>query len=389
MKRVLYVYYGTLGLAGAYIHAIAEAVEHIKEIECYFAVSRYYRFTEKRGKLIRIFFPFTDLSRENPFLRTPIIQHLRLPIRYIELVLAYLFILIFSIVRHIDIVNLSLIDDEIPTLLFAFSIKLLRKRLFITAHDSIPYGSRVSMGRRRYIFELADKIIVHHDHVAHDLINHFGLSTSKVLIHPYPWSDVTSIIEGEVYYNEALQKVKDMAKRFHRVFLFIGVLRPEKGLLDLIDAWRVASINGQLLIIAGKPVAGFKIDRMIGNLSNIKIIARYLYDEEFWAFMKMADVVVLPYSVEYYAHSSVILMAFLASKCVVVSDIPLFNEWVAEDNGYKFKRADINDLARVLLHVANESSEIIRLKGECGRRKFATMQAKLPSALVNLYNSYA
>jgi glycosyltransferase involved in cell wall biosynthesis len=388
MKKVLYVYYGTLGLAGAYIHAIAEAVEHIKEIECYFAVSRYYRFTEKRGKLIRVFFPFTDLSRENPFLRIPIIQRLRLPIRGIELVLAYLFILIFAIVRRIDIVNLSLIDDEIPTLLFAFSIKLLRKKLFITAHDSIPYSYRGSIGRRHFIFKLADKIIVHHGHVARDIINYFGLSTSKVLIHPYPWSDVTSVIDKCIY-DEVLQKAKDMAKGFHRIFLFIGVLRPEKGLLDLINAWRVASIDGQLLIIAGKPVAGFKIERMIGNLSNIKIIARYLYDEEFWAFMKMADVVVLPYSVDYYAHSSVILMAFLASKCVVVSDIPLFNEWVAEDNGYTFKRADINDLARVLLHVANESSEIIRLKGECGRRKFATMQAKLPSALVNLYNSYA
>lgn len=390
--EVLYVYYGTAGLTGAYVHGIAQSVQKLQQvtdIECHWAVNWYYRFTESQSKVVRLFFPLTEMDGENRFLRFPMVRWLRLPIRYIELVMAYLYLLFYVAVRHIDVVNVSLIADRIPTVLFALGVKALGRELFITAHDSVPLDTRMSMRRRGYVFHLANRVIAHYEHVRQDLMEHFGLPSSKIFLHPYPWSEITSILD-ETQYLKYYQAAREIVRGFDRVFLFIGVLRPEKGLASLASAWGRARLGlGErcLLLVAGRPVPGpLDARETFRGLSNVKLIDRYLDVEEFWAILNVADVVVFPYAARYYAHSAVVLLAFLASKCVVASDIPLFEHLVDSDNGFRFKADDVDDLARVLVQVEEEDAETLQRKGEIGKRRVIAGWAGLESALAELYS---
>jgi glycosyltransferase involved in cell wall biosynthesis len=387
--KVLYVYYGTPGLAGAYIHGIAQSMQAVHGIECHLAVNWYYRFPGLGSKVTCPFFPLTELDGENRFLHFPGMRYLRLPIRYIELVAAYLYLMFYVVMQRIDVVNLSLIDDEIPTALFAIGVKVLGKQLFVTAHDSIPYGTRSSIGRRRYVFNLADKVIVHYEHVKQSLAEHFGVPPSKVFLHSYPLSDVDVAID-QTEHLKHLQNARQIVAGFRRTFLFIGVLRPQKGLSDLADAWRRARSEllkeGCLLLVAGRPVPGLDVGEVFDGLPNVRLIDRYLEAEEFWAFLTVANVVVLPYAVSYYAHSAVVLMSFLASKCVVASDIPLFEWLVDNDVGYRFTATDVDDLARVLVQVSEETDEEIRHKGEMAKQHLEAERARLPGGLAELYS---
>jgi glycosyltransferase involved in cell wall biosynthesis len=385
MDKILYVYYGTAGLAGAYIHGIAQSMGKVEWAGCHLAVNYYYRFVETSCEVLRLFFPLSESTSENHYVDNPLLKRLRLPIRYIELVLAYSYLLFYILVNRIDVVNLSLVDNRFATVLFAVGVKVLGKKLFVTAHDSIPYGDYGSLARRSRVYDLADRVVVHYEHVKEHLLERFDVPPSKVFLHPYPWSDVEPIIKEDEY-ERFTQYVEGLTEGFDRVFLFIGVLRPQKGLDTLIKVWRKAGFrvdDGHLLLVAGKPSSGMTIDNL-ECAPTVKLIKRYLESEEFWALLKVADVVVLPYSFKYYAHSSVALMSYLASRCLIASDIPLFEQLIDEDSGYKF--TDEDDLVQILLEVAEENPEHLRKMGENGRQRFMTEQDELPSALARLYS---
>src|SRR4029453_10175234 len=96
---------------------------------------------------------------------------------------------------------------------------------------------------------------------------------------------------------------------------------------------------GGLLVIAGKPASG---DPLPGaDRPDVRYVPRYLSSEEFQAWLEIADVVALPYSIRNYSHSAVLLMAWLARKPVIASDIPLFAPLVDARTGYVFRAGDV------------------------------------------------
>jgi glycosyltransferase involved in cell wall biosynthesis len=387
MTRVLYVYYGTAGIAGNYIHGIGQNMENVADAECHMAVNYYYRYRDPNCKVVRVFFPFTEMTDQNRYLRSRVVRTFRLPLRYAELGLAYLYLLWYIMLRRIEIVNLSLIDDWLATYLFSQAVRMLGKRLYITAHDSVPYTiSTPPLARRRKILHSAHKVIVHYQHVREHVVEYFGLPYSKIYVHPFPWSEVTPILDHEKL-EGSLASMSELVARHRRVFLFIGVLRPQKGLATLLDAWVKAGFepeDGCVLLVAGRPVRGQ--EQVIPPAPTVRLISRYLSDEEFCALLMLADAVVVPYAVRYYAHSAVALMSYLASTCLIASDIPLFEQMVDDEDGYKFKVGDVEELARILAYVAQEDTECLRRKGMIGRERVLAELAGLASSLSELYS---
>jgi glycosyltransferase involved in cell wall biosynthesis len=394
MLKVLYVYHGTGGLSGAYIHGITQAIQKAQgNIECYIAVNFYYKFIESHAELICPFFPLTEMDEDNRFFsfwRIPMSRFLRLPLRYFELICGYIFVLFYIFYRHIDVVNLSVIDDEIPTWLFVKSVKILGRKLFVTAHDTLPYGSRASIGRRRDIFNMADRIVVHYEHVKLDLLEYFDVLPDKVLLHTYPGCDVTSIIDQNRY-SKYIQDMRNDLEQYERIFLFVGVMRPQKGVHLLAEAWQKVSAsqlnNSCFLLVAGRSVKSLNVRSLFENMSNVRLIDRYLDNEEFWAFLNFADVVIFPYSADFYAHSAAVLMSFLASKCVIASDIPLFERLINEKIGYLFKSNDIEALTRLIVRVYREEKQTLQNKGEAGRKMLLNeWERVLPSEIARIYD---
>jgi beta-1,4-mannosyltransferase len=385
MKRVLYVYYGTLGVAGGYIDGIARAAESVEGLECHYAVSAYYRFPARRGHLLRIFFPLTESTPENAIGRL-LPAALRLPLRYLELSVAYALLLAYVVFSRIDVVNISLIDDYLLTSLFVRGLRWTGATVYATAHDSTPHGPVVP-GRRTALYRYAARVVVHYDHVRHVLVAQHAVPLEKITVHANPASEVTPILDRSRF-RTSLAEARRLVEGAERVVLFIGILRPEKGLADLIQAWTRAwpqPANRLRLVIAGKPVSGVDLETEFHGRSDVVYVGRYLASEEFQAWLEVCDVVALPYPVRSYSHSAVLLMAWLASKPVVASDIPLFASLVSSTNGWLFRAGDVNHLSKVLMELAAAPGHVLRDKGSAARVEVVKTWESLPTDLASLY----
>ena len=84
------------------------------------------------------------------------------------------------------------------------------------------------------------------------------------------------------------------------VVLFFGFIRRYKGLDTLLEAWpRVRDRRPATLVVAGEPYEDAeeirRLARQAGGPPSVRLLDRYIADEEVEALFKAADVVVLPY----------------------------------------------------------------------------------------------
>jgi glycosyltransferase involved in cell wall biosynthesis len=83
-----------------------------------------------------------------------------------------------------------------------------------------------------------------------------------------------------------------------RVFAFLGLLRPYKGVEELIAAFRTTESKQYALLIAGAPASesySARIKELSAGDSRIHLRLRRLSDEEYAALSAVADVIVLPF----------------------------------------------------------------------------------------------
>jgi glycosyltransferase involved in cell wall biosynthesis len=379
---VLFVYYGTRGLAGAYVDGFATALQGRRDIEAEFAVSVAYVFPTRGACFWRVFFPLTDDPRLPRWLRN---GPLRLPLRYLELCLAYAWLAIACLVRRVDTVNVSLIDDYLVTWIFARVVKALGCRVHVTAHDSVSYATAAD-GWRRRMFHLAARVVVHYDHVRRDLVREFGLPADAILVLPFPWSDCSGVIDpGRLA--RAREQVSLAVSATARVALFAGVVRPQKGVEVLLRGWRlfegrrarVPEADGRrhtVLVVAGR---GPALAADLAGLSALRVPV-YLSDEHYLAWLERASLVVFPFTAPYYAHSSSVLVAALAARAVVVTDIPLFRALAGPLHAWVARANDPGSLADVLEQAFADDAGLTG-RGAAARRSVSAMLDDLRGTL--------
>ena len=147
------------------------------------------------------------------------------------------------------------------------------------------------------------------------------------------------------------------------ILLFCGLIRPYKGLDVLLDAFALAVEERPLhLVIAGefwkgsRPQYELQIDTLaIGE--HVTIVDEYLPDELFAAFIKRADVVVLPYKSA--TQSGVIQAAFGHHTPVITTDVGGLAEVVENGrNGYVVEAQNQVALANAIIKFFSRSWDI-------------------------------
>jgi glycosyltransferase involved in cell wall biosynthesis len=137
-------------------------------------------------------------------------------------------------------------------------------------------------------------------------------------------------------------------------FLFIGHLRKEKGIINLIKAWSLlnpADVSVANLTIAGSDFLNMGSDAV--NLPNCTTKFGYIDDEEFEALIEDTDYVVLPY--EGGTNSGVLSTATSYEKPCITSNIPCFSQsqYFLED--LSFRNPD--DLQPMIARVINTHAD--------------------------------
>jgi glycosyltransferase involved in cell wall biosynthesis len=364
-KRILIVYYATYGSTGAYINDLLLAFVQNDCSNVDVAVSAYYKFPDypRLGKIYKVFFKFTERVPENKYLENWMIRKFRRPIRSLELIFNYLWLIVLALRNKVDSINFHLIDDYIPTYLFILTLKILGFEIIITAHDIHSLGIKRTPKRRYLLLKIVDLILVHNDHSVELLIHDFSIPLNKIRIMAYPLYSFSGILDSNNV-NELVALYR-MKYKNRKIFLFAGWIRKEKGIDILINAWvkGMSSCKDCLLLIVGEPsidVSALQI--LTANCDNVVWITRRVSDEELIGFMTVSDVVVLPY--RDYSNSALIRSAYVnAKKAAIVSNIPLFTSLINQRIAFLFNKDDVDSLINVLNIVASTPTSKITEMG--------------------------
>jgi len=199
---------------------------------------------------------------------------------------------------------------------------LPRRPIVLTAHDLLPREPRLGQVRaHRQLFDAVEAVVVHSRYGAAQLVERLAVPAEKVHVIHHGAFEYLTRQPGE----QSLPR--DFAEVDGPVVLFFGLLRPYKGIVRLLEAWR--GVRGAELWIVGRPMMRLAPLQARAPAS-VRFLPRFVSDSELPAFFRRAQVVVLPYSrTERFDQSGVLATALAFGTPLVLSDVGGFAE-VAE-----------------------------------------------------------
>ena len=195
-----------------------------------------------------------------------------------------------------------------------------RPRLY-TMHWRLPEaGSSIARTLTKLLAEM-DAVVVHSEHGAGRLRTDFGVPPEKLRVIPHGAFDYLTRQEEELPLPDELAEVSGP------VILAFGLVRPYKGVDVLLEAFE--RIEGAELWVVGMPRMPMDELRELARRApgTVRFVDRFIADSEIPAFMRRADLVVLPYrNIE---QSGVLYTALAFGRPLVLSSVGGFTE-VAE-----------------------------------------------------------
>ena len=139
------------------------------------------------------------------------------------------------------------------------------------------------------------------------------------------------------------------------IALFFGQIKTVKGLDILLNAFP-SDVSDLTLVIAGKPWKNDfsdyeKIIKERGLSSQVKLIIKYISEEERDTLYNAADFIVLPYRQIF--QSGVLLMAMSYGLPVIASDLKANKEVIDDDQGLLFQTENPIDLKEKIMTLYN------------------------------------
>jgi glycosyltransferase involved in cell wall biosynthesis len=202
-----------------------------------------------------------------------------------------------------------------------------RRPRLMTAHYILPpQPSRRQARSARRVFDAMDAVVAHSEHGAARLRDEVALDPAKVHVIPH----------GAFDYLTRLPKEKPLPPELEGaegpVILSFGLLRPYKGIENLLEAYRrlaTATPDPPELWIVGNPRMDVAPLRELAEQApgRVRFVSRFVEDSEIPAIFRRADLLALPYLDA--EHSGVLYTGLAFGKPMVLSAVGGFPE-VAE-----------------------------------------------------------
>jgi glycosyltransferase involved in cell wall biosynthesis len=190
----------------------------------------------------------------------------------------------------------------------------------MTAHYILaPGASRRAARSALKVFGAMDAVVAHSEHSAARLRDEVGLPAERVRVIPHGAFDYLTRLPEEKPLPEELQGAEGP------VVLSFGLLRPYKGLENLVEAFTELGTKAELWIV-GNPRMSVEPLHEAAALTGAKVrfVTRFVEDAEIPAIFRRADVIALPYLDA--EHSGVLYTGLAFGKPMVVSAVGGFPE---------------------------------------------------------------
>lgn len=249
----------------------------------------------------------------------------------------------------------------------------------LRGHESKYPGLETILGMA--VSRIADAMIVHTNYAREAVCGTFRLGNkAKCMVIPH--SGYVGDYDNTVNRDEA--RIRLGVKRDDFVYLYFGMVRRYKGILQLVDAFKEYRDPNVVLVIAGKAIDGEikkALEEKASRLRNIRLYLDFIPNQDVQFFMNAADVVVLPF--ENILTSGSLMLAISFGKPVVSRCTGAVTDVVGEDGGIFFD-GDKDGLLKALIDARNAPTEAM---GEKNHR-IANMHTwkTMAVATAKLYN---
>lgn len=198
------------------------------------------------------------------------------------------------------------------------------------------------------VCRLSDAVVVHCEAAQSLVDRHFRLS-------PHLSSKVKVIEHGhfiDTYRNETTTAQARRYLGFDQgefIFLYFGQIRAYKGVIQLIRAFRELKYPSARLLIVGQPANSRLREQIIVACQAEKKIyfsPRFIPDDEIQLYIKVADIVVLPF--QEVLTSSTVILAMSFGKPLLVPNIGCLQETIGPDGAIYYYPDNPNGLRQAL-----------------------------------------
>lgn len=273
-----------------------------------------------------------------------------------------------------------------------FVVRLVLLRLWgipliWTIHNLVPHESshpRVDWLLARIVAGLSSGLIVHGQGARQQAIETWGLrdeSRFAVIPHGNYMDDYPNSVD------RAAARRRLALDDAVLVFLFLGAVRPYKGVLELIEAYRQLASERTVLVVAGKPLDDDftrEIERACAGVGSVRFHPGFVPDEEIQVYMNAADAVVLPY--RHLQSSGVALLAMSFGKPCVAPALGCLADVFDESGAFLYDPESESGLREGMRRAINVRDTLAQM-GEHNRRKAAQWTwAKAAEATKALYD---
>lgn len=227
----------------------------------------------------------------------------------------------------------------------------------VAAHNKEAWPFAILRQVTYYVIALLVTRIHTHSHYARRLLEKAYRRRNGVQV--IPIGNYAGCYSNEISRTEARQKLGLPEDVF--VYLFLGMIRPYKGVKDLIAVYEKADLpNSRLLVVGRVSRASKGIETLGQDNPNIQRVLEFVPDEDVQLYMNACDVYVLPY--RYVTTSSAIMLAWTFGRPIIAPAIAFFPELVTPETGILYDPVQPNGMAGALRQAGERSwseSEIL------------------------------
>ena len=236
--------------------------------------------------------------------------------------------------------------------LIHFSSVLLLARLFgktivYTVHNLDVYQNQSLRGTflitiaHQLVFRLSNSIHVHNQYSRQIIKNKYNIRKDVSVI---PHGNYIGYYPNQIKISDARRQLGLPMDSF--VYLFLGLLRPYKGLKDLIAAFHKLEIPDLRLVIAGMVFKGGNFETELKKKcqkdSRINLVTEFIPDEDVQLYLRACDIVVLPY--KHITTSGAAALALSFGRPIIAPAIASFPELITSESGILYNSSEPNGL---------------------------------------------
>lgn len=234
------------------------------------------------------------------------------------------------------------------------TLRILGIKVVWTVHNIVNHEKKFSsleLFFTKFAIRFFNIVIVHSQFAKNEVKKVYNI-TDNSEIQIIPHGNYINNYKNTISRIEARNKLKIDEKEV--VLMYFGLIRPYKGVFELIEAFKGLNVLQKKLLIVGKPCSNEiakNILKRCNKNENIKTIFEFIPDNKIQIYMNAADVVVLPY--RDILTSGAVILAMSFSKPVIAPAIGCIPETLDIEGSFLYEPSKKDGLIKAMRQVFN------------------------------------